>query len=142
MIKLLYRLLFTWIFFKKNIFFDNSEPMLIVVWKYFFHCCGANNQSINHQSAGTRIEERENITISPINLDQIITVGEIWFWARNWISLCGFEPLRHSSIERKPAVARIIFFQLIFFSRFLSEFSIHFFANSHAASVLIQLIGR
>lgn len=62
------------------------------------------------------LKREKNITISPINLDQIITVGEIWFWARNWISLCGFEPLRHSSIERKPAVARIVFCQLFFFS--------------------------
>lgn len=33
--------------------------MMIVVWIYFLHCCKANNQSINHQSVGTRIEDRK-----------------------------------------------------------------------------------
>lgn len=117
MIKLLYQLLFTWIFFKKNIFFDNSEPMLIVVWKYFVHCCRANNQSINHQSAGTRIEEREkhnhfaNQPRSNYNCGGNMILSAkldftLRFWASasfiNWTQTCGRQ--------------NYFFFQLFFFS--------------------------
>lgn len=141
MIKLLYRLLFAWKF-KKNIFFDNIEPILIVVWIYFFHCCRANNQSINHQSVGRRIEEREkhnhfaNQPRSNYNCGGNMILSAkldftLRFWASasfiNWTQTCGRQ--------------NCFFFQL-FFSRFLSEFSIHFFTNDHATSVLIQLIGR
>lgn len=91
--------------------------MLIVVWIYFFRCCRANNQSINHQSVGTRNEEREkhnhfaNQPRSNYNCGGNMILSAkldftLRFWASasfiNWTQTCGRQ--------------NCFFFQLFFFS--------------------------